>query len=63
VAAATIKVSNADVLLTLLHALHSFSSQAKAKVTDAITSIDGEHCYNVGVCAQLNNKEAETMAW
>ncbi len=38
-------------------------SQAKAKVTDAITSIDGEQCYNIGVSSQLTVKEAETLTW
>jgi phosphoribosylformylglycinamidine synthase len=37
--------------------------KAKAKVTDAITSIDGEACYNIGLSAQLSPKEAETLAW
>ncbi len=37
--------------------------QARSKVTDAITAIDGEQVYNVGLKAQLTNKEAETLAW
>ena len=37
--------------------------KAKAKVTDAITSVDGEACYNIGLSAQLSSKEAETLAW
>ena len=38
-------------------------SQAKSKASDAITAIDAEMCYNVGVNAQLNAKEASTLAW
>lgn len=37
--------------------------QAQHKVTDAITSIDGELCYNIGLAAPLDTAEAEKMAW
>lgn len=41
---------------TLLH-------KVQHKVTDAITSIDGELCFNIGVAAPLDANEAEKMAW
>eukprot|EP00877_Chromochloris_zofingiensis_P007400 jgi/Chrzof1/2913/Cz12g03220.t1 len=41
---------------TLLH-------KAQRKVCDAITSIDGEQCYNVAVAAPLDAREASTLAW
>jgi phosphoribosylformylglycinamidine synthase len=37
--------------------------QAQHKVSDAITSIDGELCYNVGLAAPLDAAEADKMAW
>lgn len=37
--------------------------QVQHKVSDAITSIDGELCYNVGLAAPLDAAEAEKMAW
>ncbi|KAL6745568.1 CobB/CobQ-like glutamine amidotransferase domain-containing protein [Haematococcus lacustris] len=43
-------------LQTLLH-------KAQAKVSDAITAIDCELCYNVSVTAPLSSKEAETLTW
>eukprot|EP00775_Hariotina_reticulata_P008987 gene8987-9160_t len=41
----------------------SQSREAQHKVTDAITSIDGELCYNIGLAAPLDGAEAEKMAW
>jgi hypothetical protein len=38
-------------------------TQAQRKVTDAITGIDAEQCFNVAVDSPLTQKEAETMAW
>jgi hypothetical protein len=37
--------------------------QVQHKVTDAITSIDGELCFNIGVAAPLDANEADKMAW
>lgn len=37
--------------------------QAQNKVTTAITGIDSEQCYNIGLSAPLTDKEAETMTW
>lgn len=37
--------------------------QIQHKVTDAITSIDGELCFNIGVAAPLDANEADRMAW
>ena len=45
------------------HPSLSQHSQAKSKASDAITAIDAEMCYNVGVSAQLNATEASTLAW
>ncbi|WIA34688.1 hypothetical protein OEZ86_013001 [Tetradesmus obliquus] len=42
--------------VTLLH-------KAQHKVSEVITSIDGELCYNVGLAAPLDPSEAEKMAW
>lgn len=41
---------------TLLH-------KVQHKVTDAITSIDGELCFNIGLAAPLDTNEADKMAW
>ena len=38
-------------------------AQAHEKVTDAITKIDGEQCYNVSLTKPLSASEAETLAW
>lgn len=37
--------------------------QVQHKVSDAITSIDGELCFNIGVAAPLDANEADKMAW
>lgn len=42
---------------------HALLEKAKRKVTDAITGLDSEQVYNVGLDATLNAKEAETLAW
>jgi len=44
-------------------AVTTLLKRAKAKVTDAITSIDTEQVFNVSVTSPLTGKEAETMAW
>jgi hypothetical protein len=37
--------------------------QVQHKVTDAITSLDGELCFNIGLAAPLDTNEADKMAW
>jgi hypothetical protein len=49
------------LLLLLLHLLPP--QQVQHKVTDAIVSIDGELCFNIGVAAPLDANEADKMAW
>jgi len=39
------------------------SQQAQHKVSDAITAIDGELCYNIALDTPLSAKEAGTLAW
>jgi len=44
-------------------ALKTLLRKAQTKVTDAITHIDAEQCFNVGVSAPLTAQEAETTSW
>ncbi|PNW79730.1 hypothetical protein CHLRE_08g364800v5 [Chlamydomonas reinhardtii] len=43
--------------------IHTLLRKAHEKVTDAITKIDGEQCYNVSLTKPLSASEAETLAW
>ncbi|KXZ45082.1 hypothetical protein GPECTOR_59g691 [Gonium pectorale] len=45
-----------STIATLLRKVHE-------KVTDAITKIDGEQCYNISVTKPLSGPECETLAW
>ncbi len=38
-------------------------AKACAKVCDAITSVDGETCFNVQVTAPLDERQAQALAW
>lgn len=49
--------------LTLCAPVVQCGVQVQHKVTDAITSIDGELCFNIGVAAPLDANESEKMAW
>ncbi len=39
------------------------AAQAQSKVSDAITSIDAETCFNINLSVPLTAKEADTLAW
>jgi hypothetical protein len=41
----------------------STQTQVQHKVSDAIVSIDGELCYNIGLAGPLDAGEADKMAW